>query len=155
MSSEFNIVEADIAGIRRALDAGRVTSVELVAAYLNRIAFYDRSGIRLNAVPVLNPEMFAEALAADERRAAGRPLGPLDGIPYTAKDSYKARGRAVASGSPAFEHLVPGTIAGLTVDAQSVQAYYTGALARATAMTVTAVLDGADSVITAARGDAA
>ena len=106
MSTAFNIVEADIAALRRALDAGIVTSVELTAAYLNRIAFYDRSGILLNAVPVLNTAMFAEALAADRRRAAGRSLGPLDGIPYTAKDSYKARGLTVASGSPAFEHLL-------------------------------------------------
>jgi amidase len=106
MSSAFNVVEAGIAEIRHALESGIVTSVELVAAYLNRIAFYDRSGIQLNAVPVLNPTMFAEALASDRRRAAGKALGPLDGIPYTAKDSYKARGLTVASGSPAFEHLV-------------------------------------------------
>ncbi len=106
MSSAFNIVEADIAALRRALEQGVVTSVELTAAYLNRIAFYDRSGIQLNAVPVLNAKMFEEALASDKRRAAGKALGPLDGIPYTAKDSYKARGLTVASGSPAFEHLV-------------------------------------------------
>ncbi|GAB2179088.1 amidase [Dongia sp. agr-C8] len=106
MSSAFNIVEADIAALGRALDQGIITSVELVAAYLNRIAFYDRSGIRLNAVPVLNSAMFEEALASDRRRAAGQALGPLDGIPYTAKDSYKARGLTVASGSPAFAHLV-------------------------------------------------
>ncbi len=106
MSAGFNIVEAGISDLRRALDAGIVTSVELVAAGLNRIAFYDRHGIQLNAVPVLNPEMFANALEADRRRAAGRSLGPLDGIPYTAKDSYKARGLTVASGSPAFEHLI-------------------------------------------------
>src|SRR5690349_7652733 len=87
MSPAFNVVEAGIAEIRHALEAGVVTSVELVAAYLNRIAFYDRSGIQLNAVPVLNAEMFAEALASDQRRAAGKALGPLDGIPYTAKDS--------------------------------------------------------------------
>jgi amidase len=108
MSAAFNIVEADIATLRRALEQGRVTSVELVAAYLNRIAFYDRSGIQLNAVPVLNPAVFEDALASDRRRAAGKALGPLDGIPYTAKDSYKARGLTVASGSPAFEHLVAG-----------------------------------------------
>jgi amidase len=106
MTAEFNIVEASIAEIRAALDRGTVTSVELVAAYLNRIAHYDRHGIQLNAVPVLNPEMFAEAEAADRRRLEGRTLGPLDGIPYTAKDSYKARGLTVASGSPAFEHLI-------------------------------------------------
>ena len=41
MATEFNIVEADIAAIRDALERGIVTSVELVAAYLNRIAFYE------------------------------------------------------------------------------------------------------------------
>ncbi|MFC6259134.1 amidase family protein, partial [Kocuria oceani] len=38
--------------------------------------------------------------------ARGEVLGPLDGIPYTAKDSYQVRGLTVAAGSPAFEHLV-------------------------------------------------
>jgi amidase len=108
MADAFNIVEAGIADMRDALDRGIVTSVELVAASLNRIAHYDRHGIQLNAVPVLNPRMFAEAHAADLRRASGTSLGPLDGIPYTAKDSYKVRGLTVASGSPAFEHLVAG-----------------------------------------------
>lgn len=42
----------------------------------------------------------------------------------------------------AFEKLVPGDIADLTVDAQSVQAYYTGALARICGMTVSAAIDG-------------
>ncbi len=83
-----------------------MTSVDLVARYLNRIAAYDRHGIRLNAVPVLNPDMFADARASDARRARGETLGPLDGIPYTAKDSYKARGLTVAAGSPAFRDLV-------------------------------------------------
>jgi histidine phosphotransferase ChpT len=51
----------------------------------------------------------------------------------------------------AFERLVPGDIDGLTVDAQAVQGYYTGALARAARMAVAAALEGADVVITAAR----
>ena len=63
------IVEATIAELAGALDRGDVTSVELVAHCLNRIARYDRSGIRLNAVPVLNPDVFADAQAADDRRA--------------------------------------------------------------------------------------
>jgi amidase len=104
----FRIVEASIAELRSALNDGIITSVELVALHLNRIAHYDRHGIRLNAVPVLNPDMFAEALAADRRRARGKSLGPLDGIPYVAKDSYAVRGLTVAAGSPAFEHLVAG-----------------------------------------------
>lgn len=102
----YKVVEKSIAQLRADLDAGITTSVELVAAYLNRIAFYDRHGITLNAVPILNPDLFADARAADERRAAGKTLGYLDGIPYTAKDSYKVKGLTVASGSPAFADLI-------------------------------------------------
>ena len=36
----------------------------------------------------------------------GATLGPLDGIPYTAKDSYLVRGLTAAAGSPAFADLV-------------------------------------------------
>lgn len=102
----MRLVEASIAELRAALEAGEITSVGLVAAYLDRIAAFDRSGPHLNAVVVLNPEMFEEARAADLRRARGKVLGPLDGIPYTAKDSYKVKGLTVAAGSPAFAGLV-------------------------------------------------
>lgn len=49
----------------------------------------------------------------------------------------------------AFEKLVPGDIAGIAIDAQGVQAYYAGALARECGMSITAVLDDANVVITA------
>ncbi|HTN96229.1 MAG TPA: amidase [Nordella sp.] len=104
----FHLVEASIAELREALETGVVTSVELICAYLRRIAFYDRHGIALNAVPVLDPAMFEAAAASDKRRREGRVIGPLDGIPYTAKDSYRATGLTVAAGSPAFERLVAG-----------------------------------------------
>lgn len=106
IDASLYLVEATIEQLRRALDDGTVTSVELVGAYLRRIAHFDRHGISLNAVPVLNPDMFEEATASDQRRRNGATLGPLDGIPYTAKDSYKVAGLTVAAGSPAFEHLV-------------------------------------------------
>ena len=44
----LTIVEATIADLRGALESGTVTSVELVAAYLERIGLYDRHGITLN-----------------------------------------------------------------------------------------------------------
>jgi len=53
----------------------------------------------------------------------------------------------------AFEKLVPGDIAGIAIDAQAVQAYYAGALARECGMSITAVLDDADVVITASSQD--
>lgn len=102
----FDVVEASIADLRAALEQGAVTSEQLVHAYLARLDAYDHGGIRLNAVPVLNPAALADARASDARRAAGRVRGPLDGIPYTAKDSYAVEGLTVAAGSPAFEHLI-------------------------------------------------
>jgi amidase len=102
----FDVVEASIADLRSALDEGQVTSVELVVEYLRRIGAYDRSGITLNAVPVLDPLVFQAARASDERRSQGVVLSRLDGIPYTVKDSYKVRGLRVAAGSPAFADLV-------------------------------------------------
>lgn len=104
--SELDVTEAGIAQLRAALQAGRVTSEELISGYLERIAAYDHGGIRLNAVVVTNPGALAEARASDARRARGELLGPLDGIPYTAKDSFQVRGLTVAAGSPAFEHLL-------------------------------------------------
>ncbi|MBF4633928.1 amidase [Agreia pratensis] len=105
-SRDFTIVEADIDRLHGALESGTVTSVELAARYLNRIAFYDRAGIRLNSVPVINPTVFDEARESDARRARGTERGVLDGIPFTAKDSYRVKGLAVASGSPAFAELI-------------------------------------------------
>ncbi|BCW17354.1 amidase family protein [Arthrobacter sp. NtRootA9] len=102
----FNVVEAGIGRLRAALESGEVTSEELVRLYLDRIEKYDSSGIHLNALVVMNQEAIAEAQASDRRRTAGYTLGPLDGIPYTAKDSYRARGLTVAAGSPAFKDLV-------------------------------------------------
>ncbi|KRE22916.1 amidase [Agromyces sp. Soil535] len=102
------MVEASIADLRAALEEGRVTSEELTRAYLDRIEAYDRPGTptALNALVVMNPEALADARASDERRARGETFGPLDGIPYTAKDSYLARGLTAAAGSPVFEQLV-------------------------------------------------
>ncbi|UUT34903.1 amidase [Microbacterium elymi] len=104
----YDVVEAAIADLRAALETGRTTSGELVQAYLARIDAYDAPGTTtaLNAVVVRNPDALAEAEASDARRAAGETLGPLDGIPYTAKDSYLVRGLTAAAGSPAFADLV-------------------------------------------------
>ena len=102
----FDVVEAGIAELREALESGKTTSKELVTAYLARIEAYDRSGPQLNSVIVENPGVLEEASASDARRARGETRGPLDGIPYTAKNSFKVRGLTVAAGSPAFADLV-------------------------------------------------
>ncbi|MFF4261138.1 amidase [Streptomyces virginiae] len=108
MTRGFDVVETCIADLRAALEKGETTAVGLLDAYLARIDAYDRPGTAtaLHAMVVMNPDARADAEASDARRARGETLGPLDGIPYTAKDSYLAEGLTAASGSPAFEHLV-------------------------------------------------
>lgn len=104
----IDVVEASIADLRRALETGEITAVELVEAYLARIDVYDAPSTEtaLNAIVVPNSAALDEAAASDGRRARGESLGPLDGIPYTAKDSYLVRGLTAAAGSPAFADLV-------------------------------------------------
>ena len=101
----FDPFEASISAIADALRENRTTSLALVEYYLDRMSRFDSSGPNLNAVPVLNDDARAEAIASDERRARGETLGPLDGIPYTVKDSYRVAGMTVAAGSPAFSKL--------------------------------------------------
>jgi len=102
------VTEASIASLRAALQSGATSAVALVEAYLARLDAYDGTDTptALNAVVVHNPQALAEAAQSDARRARGQTLGPLDGIPYTAKDSYLVKGMTAASGSPAFKDLM-------------------------------------------------
>jgi Asp-tRNA(Asn)/Glu-tRNA(Gln) amidotransferase A subunit family amidase len=77
----------------------------LVTSYLNRIATYDIAG-GLNAFTVFNDKVYEEASASDARRAQGLPPRPLEGIPYTIKDSYKYRGLSITAGSPALKGVM-------------------------------------------------
>jgi amidase len=103
--TRFDVVEMSIAQMLEALTSGQVTSVDLVCAYLNRIGYYDRTGLCLHALVVLNPACLDEAAASDARRRAGN-AGRLDGVPFTVKDSYKVKGLTVAAGSTALAGLV-------------------------------------------------
>ena len=84
----FEVAEASIPELRAALEAGRVTSVELVEAYLARIAAYDRAGPMLNAIIRVHPRAREQAARLDGERAEGRVRGPMHGIPILLKDNY-------------------------------------------------------------------
>ncbi len=107
MVDRVDVVEMSVAEMLDALESGLVTSVDLVCAYLNRIAYYDRTGQCLRAIAVLNPNCLDEAADSDRRRRAGV-AGPLEGVPFTVKDSYKVKGMTVACGSPALADVVAG-----------------------------------------------
>ena len=60
---------------------------ELVKAYLDRIARYDKAGPCLNSVLEVNPDAMFIAEAMDLERARRGPRGPLHGIPVVLKDN--------------------------------------------------------------------
>ncbi|RFU80691.1 glu asp-trna amidotransferase subunit a [Trichoderma arundinaceum] len=108
-SLKVNLVEASIGDLKEALEAGAISSVELVSLYLHRVGQYDCRGPRLNSICILNPNVFDEAQASDDYRASGKPRRPLEGIPFTVKDSFQVKGLTVAAGSPAFANLIAGS----------------------------------------------
>ena len=79
--------EFTVAQLQAEMDAGRLTSVRLTQFYLDRIAALDQSGPNVNSVIELNPDALQLAQSADKRRAKGRIIGPLDGIPVLLKDN--------------------------------------------------------------------
>ncbi len=106
-ASDFDVVEATIADIQGAIEAGRTTCVEVVDAYLARIAAYDRT-TGLNAITVVNPQARARAAGIDARRAAGEPLGPLWCAPLLIKDNFDTHDLPTTGGSVAMmDHLPP------------------------------------------------
>ncbi|HSS47764.1 MAG TPA: amidase [Thermoanaerobaculia bacterium] len=81
----FTVVEASIADLQAAMTKGRVTSLDLVNQYLDRIATLDQSGPRVNSVLELNPDARKIAKALDFERKHNGPRGPLHGIPVMVK----------------------------------------------------------------------
>ena len=85
----YNVAEKSIAQLQADMTAGRVTSENLVRAYLERIQRLDRSGPKLQSVLVLNPDAIAEARTLDEERRTSGARGPLHGIPILIKDNIE------------------------------------------------------------------
>ncbi|HET8604527.1 MAG TPA: Asp-tRNA(Asn)/Glu-tRNA(Gln) amidotransferase subunit GatA [Marmoricola sp.] len=102
MSDWTRRTAADLAD---ALAAGETTSTELTQAHLDRIAAVDgpvHAFLQVDADGALE-----QARAADQRREAGSPASPLDGVPIAVKDVLATRGLATTCGSRILEGWVP------------------------------------------------
>lgn len=71
-TGRFNVEELSVDQLQQAMNESRVSSVELVKAYLARIGEIDKSGPSLNAVIELNPDAIAIAATLDDERKAGK-----------------------------------------------------------------------------------
>ena len=86
--------------LARLLRAGTLTATGLLEQCLGQ---YSRHNSTLNAVVVTDIERARLAASASDRRLAeGKPKGPLDGIPMTAKESFDWTGTPSTWGAPRF-----------------------------------------------------
>ena len=74
----------------------RLTPVDVLQAVTERVA---RLNPALNAFAVLNPKALVAAGESAMRWRAGRPIGPLDGVPVTVKDLVDVAGFPTRRGS--------------------------------------------------------
>ncbi len=75
---------------------GTTDPVEVLQAVTERVA---RHNPHLNAFAVMNPHALAQAGESAARLRAGRPIGPLDGVPVTVKDLVDVAGLPTRRGS--------------------------------------------------------
>lgn len=90
--------------LARLIASGDVSSKEVVTAHLERA---EAVNPRVNAIVESWPERsLADAEAADRSRAAGEPLGPLHGVPFTSKINLDVAGSATDEGTLALAGAV-------------------------------------------------
>lgn len=106
-NSGFDVMERSIVELTTALEAGEVTSRELVDGYLMRIKAYDQHGPGLNAMVTLSDRAHLEADELDAERAEGRVRGPLHGIPVVVKDNYDTADMPTTAGAIGLATSVP------------------------------------------------
>lgn len=103
----IDLEAATIQQLAAAMDAGTVTSEQLVRLSLARIDAYDQRGPRLNAVLTRNPKALEQARALDaERRATGK-RSALHGVPIVLKDNYDTYDLPTTGGSIMLEGSIP------------------------------------------------
>jgi amidase len=86
----IDLESATIPDLQKAMDRGRLSSVQLTRFYLSRIRVLDR---KVNAVLAVNPDALRIAAASDQQRRRHGARSPLEGIPVLLKDNVNTRDR--------------------------------------------------------------
>jgi len=91
--------------LARAIRATKVSSLEVVRAHLEHIHTVNP---RLNAVVFATAESaLQQARAADRRNTRKNDLGPLHGVPFTAKDIFETKGLPTTAGLRMLRSNIP------------------------------------------------
>ncbi|MFI5319335.1 MAG: amidase [Myxococcota bacterium] len=103
--SDLDLANLSIARAARALRAKELSPLELTDAYLRRI---EQLNPRVNAYIAVTAERArGDARRATDELAAGKPRGPLHGIPIAHKDLYETAGIRTTGGGKFHASHVP------------------------------------------------
>src|SRR6202048_3480660 len=102
----FDIIYSDATKLAELIRTREVSPVEVVQAHLDRI---EAVNPKLNAIVTVADGALEAARAAEAAVLAGDELGPLHGVPITAKDSIDTVGVLTQRGSPIFRGRIPET----------------------------------------------
>ena len=97
-----NLFQATATELAQLLDSGECTSLEIAQAFIERTNLVDD---QVHAFLHLDEEyMLEQAKASDCRRAEGKTLSPLDGIPIGLKDVICDEGQPLTAASKILEN---------------------------------------------------
>lgn len=96
------ILELSASEQAKLIREGKLSSSELVSAYLTRIKAIDRDGPQIQSILSLNPNALKEAQQRDADVAEGKKLGRLHGIPILVKDNIETSELPTTAGAIAL-----------------------------------------------------
>lgn len=103
--TDNELTELGVAAIRDGVASGAFTATEVAGAFNTAAADAQAA---LNAFIKLTPDKALEAAAkVDAARAAGRPLGPLAGVPIGMKDLFATHGTETTAASHILGSFLP------------------------------------------------
>ncbi len=105
MASGHELTRLTAAQMAAAVAGGEISAVELATAHLEQIAQTD--GQVHAFLHVAADSALAAAQAVDDRRAEGRPLGPLAGVPLVLKDVFTTTDMPTTCGSRILDGWQP------------------------------------------------
>ena len=100
-----DIVMLDAGALAKAIQARKVSCVEVMGAYLDHI---DRANPHVNAIVALQDrsDLLRQAKSRDTQLARREAVGPLHGFPHAVKDLQPVKGIRYTQGSPIFKDFV-------------------------------------------------
>lgn len=99
------LIYSDATRLAELIRTREVSPVEIMKAHLDRIEAIEP---KLNAIVTIAENALQSAREAEAAVQRGETLGPLHGVPFTAKDSIDTAGVPTQRGTPIFKGRMPG-----------------------------------------------